>query len=163
MTPILYTNTDQIRAALGVSAKELADAQINDLNVGDQLIFSLAGVYPDHVALFLIVSPTDPQKLLKSAIGLYCMYESAVIMTPQLQMITAQKITDGDAEMQRFQKDNLDETISRIKEMRDRYASIVKASVPGVIAASPIAHFGTVQPDYDPVTNSGTNPSPGSR
>ena len=90
------------------------------------------------------------------------MYEAAVIMTPQYQNLFAQKITDGDAEMQRFQKDNLDETIQRMISMRDRYAGILKAAVPGAQPASSVVHFGTVQPAYDPVTNSGTNPSPGS-
>jgi hypothetical protein len=162
VTPVLYTNTDQIRAALGVTAREIADAQINDLNVRDQLIFSLKTVYPDHASLWANNNPSADEKLIKSALILYCQYEAAVIMTPQLQFLTAQKITDGDAEMQRFQKDNLDETIARIKEMRDRYAKALGVAVPGYQPPAAVVHFGTVQPAYDPVTNTGTNPSPGS-
>jgi hypothetical protein len=162
VTQILYTSTDQIRAALGVTEREVTDDQINNLNVRDQLIFSLKPVYPDHATLWAKSNPTDDEKLIKSALILFCQYESAVIMAAQLQMITAQKITDGDAEMQRFQKDNLDETIQRIISMRDRYANALKSSVPGFQTPAAIVHFGTVQPAYDPVTNTGTNPSPGS-
>jgi hypothetical protein len=162
VTPILYTTTAQIRASLGVTEREIMDVQITDLNVRDQLVFSLKNVYPDHSVLWNKANPTDDEKLLKTALILFCQYEAAVIMAAQLQMLTAQKISDGDAEMQRFQKDNLDETIQRISNLRDRYAGELKASVPGFQATAAIAHFGTTQPTYDPVTNTGTNPSPGS-
>lgn len=160
---VLYTNTDAIRSALGVTASEIADAQITDLGISDQLLFSLETVYPDYATLKTAIdggSATDAEKRLWKALQLFCMYESAYIMTPELQTLLAQKITDGDAEMQRFQKDNLEDTISRIIQARNKYVSILTAANTGIIAPKTLVHFGTAQPAYDPVTNTGTNPSP---
>lgn len=162
-TPALYTNTDAIRAALGVTENEIGDSQIINLAIPDQLLFSLESVYADHVALKAVIdnnTATDAQKRLWMALTLFCQYEAAYIMCAQLQMLTAQKITDGDAEMQRFQKDNLEETISRILQHRNRYMTVLIGG--GAVPPAPVvlSHFSTVQPAYDPVTNTGTNPSP---
>ena len=162
-TDILYTTTDAIRAALGVTVNEIADPQIVNLGISDQLDFSLEGVYPDHVNLKAKIdgnTATDAEKRLWKALVLFCQYEAAYIMCAQLQMLTAQKITDGDAEMQRFQKDNLDETISRILQYRNRYAGILTEGQTNSSTLLTLNHFGTAQPAYDPVTNTGTNPSP---
>lgn len=162
MTQVLYTTTDAIRAALGVTAREITDTQVTDLGISDQLLFSLEKVYPAHVALSQAQgsSPTDAQVRLYKALVLFCQYEGAYIMTDQLQTLIAQKITDGDAEMQRFMKDNLKDTIARILAARNRWANILNAGsdIPVDTSIVPVM-FSTVQPSYDPVANTGTNPS----
>ena len=160
---VFYTDSDKVRGALGVTAREISDEQIENLSVADQIEFALSAAYPAHEALKDKISndsASPTEKTLWKAILLFCQYSGAVSMTPQLQMLTAQKITDGDAEMQRFMKDNLEDTIARITVERNKWLSIVTAAVPGAVAAGAIVHFGTVQPGYDPVTNTGTNPSP---
>jgi hypothetical protein len=162
VTQVLYTTTDAIRAALGVTEKEIADGQIVNLSVRDQLLFSLEDVYPEHATLAAVQSgtPTADQVRLYTALTLFCQFEAAALMTAQLQMLTAQKITDGDAEMQRFQKDNLQDTINRIYSLRNRYGRVLKAQPSGTVS---VAIFSTTQPAYDPVTDSGINPSPSSQ
>lgn len=154
MTDVLYTTTDKIRAVLGVSDTELTDAQITNLSVAEQLELKLNKLYPDHVALKAVIdatTATDEQKLIWKNILLWCQFAGAVCMLPSVQFWIAQKITDGDVEMQRFQKDNLQDTIDRITGMQDQYANEINPDVGGAGASTTL--FSIVEPDYDPVTN----------
>lgn len=45
---ILYTTADSIRAALGVTEKEISDKQLSDLNLEYQLGVEIDETYPDQ-------------------------------------------------------------------------------------------------------------------
>lgn len=156
MAVILYTTTDAVRAALGVTVRELDDGQITDLTIVDQLEVELDTVYADHVALKAkidaLTATTEEQAIWKR-LKLYVLYEAAVIMLSNIQLWSAQKITDSDVEMQRFMKDNLQDTIDRITALRDKYAALVNPTLfpDGAL----YSHLTTVVPDYDPVTDEG--------
>lgn len=159
MADVLYTTTEAIRAAIGVTNKEVEDVQITDLNTADQIEISLEGVYPDHVALKAAIdggTPTAEQTRLYKLLKLYCQYEGAVICLMAGQHLLAQKITDGDAEMQRFNKDNMQDTLNQIMSMRDRYRGLLSVGVvtPTVTMAT-LPILTAVTPAYDPVTNEG--------
>lgn len=159
MATVLYTTTEAIRAAIGVTDKEVEDVQITDLNTADQIEFSLETVYPDHAALAVAQggSPTPEQIRLFKLLKLYCQYEGAVICLMAGQHLLAQKITDGDAEMQRFNKDNMQDTLNQIKSLRDRYRGMLSVGVvtPTVTMAT-LPLLTAVSPGYDPVTNEGS-------
>lgn len=159
MADVLYTTTEAIRAAIGVTNKEVDDVQITDLNTADQIEISLEGVYPAHVALKAAIdggTPTPEQVRLYKLLKLYCQYEGAVICLMAGQHLLAQKITDGDAEMQRFNKDNMQDTLNQIMSMRDRYRGLLSVGVvtPTVTMAT-LPILTAVTPGYDPVTNEG--------
>ena len=159
MTDILYTTTNGIRAALGVDDSEVADSQITDLGVLSILTLELHSNFPTHAALAAAnapgQTPTDEQKLQFMTLQLYCQYECAVQMLPHFQMLVAQKITDSDIETQRFQKDNLSDTIARITAQRDKYLGLLNPDAGLPAGTLAVAVLGIVVPTYDPVTNVG--------
>lgn len=159
MATVLYTTTDAIRGAIGVTGKEIEDAQITDLSMADQLEISLETVYPDHVALAAAQSgsPTSEQVRLFKILKLFCMYEAAVICFTAAQQLLAQKITDGDAEMQRFDKDDLEKTKANIMGMRDKYRAMLAGDTTPVVTMASLAVVTAVTPTYDPVTNAGSD------
>ena len=146
----LYTDTDAIRAALGVSDIELEDSSILNLGMEDQLFLWMEDNYPAHATTWAL----DPSDALRRTLKLLTMYQGAVFMLPQLQMIAAQKITDSDTEMQRFNKDDLELTSAKVMEMRDLYwgrlspESTTPTDTNGFL-------FAFVSPSYDPVTDEG--------
>jgi len=154
VTVILYTSTEAIRACLGVSARELDDAQITDLRMSDQLLESLEDVLSTHVAAAAAgeaVGATDAEVTVLRRLRLYCQYEAAVLLLPQLQTLLVQKISDGDAEMQRFSKDDLERTKDQITAMRNHYRGKLNADF--VSEAFVLPTILAVSPTYDPVTD----------
>lgn len=124
MTPILYTDTDAVRAALGVNEREVSDSQIVNLQVADHISLELVEVYPTHETLKAAIdanSATVEEKLTFKRLRLYCQYEAAVMMLPSLQMWAFQRVSDGDAEAHRFLPEDIDKTVERITGMRDKY------------------------------------------
>lgn len=155
MIPILYTNTDAIRAALGLTEKELTDQFVADLEVVDMLKIELRSVYPAHVVLFNLItvgSPTSSDLDTWEVLRQYAKYEAACYLLPQFQMLVTQKISDGDAEVTRFQSNNLNETIERLKAMRDLYRNML-VNPDSLTLDNFLSHVAMVQPNYDPVTN----------
>lgn len=152
---VLYTTTNAIRAALGLSDKELPDAPIVDLGVEDQLYVRLADTYPTHATLHAAVeagSATAEQAADYRILKLYVQYEAACCLLPQLQLIVVKKISDGDAEMTRFGPDDLAQLSGWIQGKRDEYLQLIN---PEFFSQNPLELFGISAPGYDPVTNEG--------
>lgn len=154
---VLYTTTDAIRAALGVTDREVKDNQITDLGVEDMVEIELKTVYPNHAALkqkIDDITATPEEKFTWSILLQYVKYEAAAFMLPQFQTLIVQKISDGDAEMSRFQATNLQDTINRILTMRDKYRGMLQIEG-GEFPREALSLFSVVSPTYDPVTNEG--------
>lgn len=154
LVTVLYTTTNAIRAALGTSEKEISDAQITDLGVEDQITLRLISVYPTHAALAVTVEGgggTDDEKLTYKKLKLYCQYEGACALLPQLQLLTFAKISDGDAEMQRMVTNSLEETIARIRGRRDEFAGDLNPDLVLDSSLAGAALFGRSSPDRNPV------------
>jgi hypothetical protein len=153
MAQVGYTNTDQIRAVLGVTDKELGDTMILNLGVADQLTLALAQVYPDHAALKAAIdaeTATAEEVLIWTTLTLYARYEAACALLPQFQMIVVKRISDGDVEMQRFGPDDLAQFREEIRGKRD---DLIRQLDPDYFGTEPFSQFGAVVPNYDPVTN----------
>lgn len=155
MTTILYTSSDSIRAAIGVTEREISDSTLTGLNLSDQLELALDSVYPDHTALAQNQSRPADAKLYK-VLTLYCQYQGALLVAPSYQMLLVKKISDGDASNERFE-DDLENTLNRLAAVRDRYARILQDAANGdsapATASAPLPVFSA--PSYDPVTNEG--------
>lgn len=132
MTPILYTDSDAVRAALGVSETEISDALVVNMQIADLLFIELQTVYPDHVALKAAIdsaSPTAAQTNLFMKLRLFCQYEAIVCLLPSVQFWSVQRVSDGDAEMHRFMAGDLDKTIDRFTGMRDKYRTLLNPTL----------------------------------
>lgn len=153
MPPILYTTAAAVRAALGLSAIELLDQQFVDLEVDAMLSIELRTVYPSHATLHAAVQDgtatpemTDVYLVLQQ----YAKYEVATYFLPQFQMIVAQKIADAKTQMERFDANNLSQTIEGVTAQRDRYRGVLNPEEFGAVG---VTMFSTVSPSYDPVVN----------
>lgn len=152
-TPILYTTTNAIRAAIGVTEKEVPNEAFVDLTIEDQLVIYLNRVFPGYVALASAIqggSPTDDQKAQWRSLKLVCTYESAYLMLQGGQYLLSQQIESGGVKTTRFAKDDLETTIARMAAMRDEYLGILldDDTLNGVDFVSPMIG---VSPGYDPV------------
>ena len=150
---VLYSTSEQIRAVLGLSAIELPDALITDLGVEDQLYLRLERVYAEHAALATVIQAggeTAEQRTTWRALVLYVAYEAACSLLPQLQMVVAKRITDGDADMHRFGPDNLAQFSDNIRGKRDEYLRLLN---PEFFTTNALGLLGLASPAFDPVTN----------
>ncbi len=156
MSDTLYTTTENIRAALGVSDKELSETMMQGLQLDLQLEASLDILVPTHAAIQTAGAAAavgTPEKKLWNQLQLLAQYEGALILLDSLQLWAAQKISDGDAEMQRFAKDDLETLRINITDRRNFYAGLVNAEL--LLVTAPMQHLTRAAPSYDPVINEG--------
>lgn len=154
---ILHTTSEQVRAALGVTDKEISDQQLTDLNLSIQLEVELGEVYPDHVvavAAGQAGGATAAEVRTYQIITLYCQYQCAAFVLPAFQNFAYQKISDGGVEYQRFSKDNIEDTRKEILGMRDKYKALLSEELSGA-GESPLSVMVAVTPSFNPVTNEG--------
>jgi hypothetical protein len=155
MADVLYTTTDAIRAAVGVTEVEVKDSQITDLNVEDQLEIYLDQVYPDHAALVdaneegADPAPTPEQISDWKKLKLLCQYAAAVILLQAGQNLLVQAVTEGGTSMSRFSRNDIETTLARLEGMRDQFLSALTGVSPA--EAYMVSPFKRVSPDYDPV------------
>lgn len=153
-TAILDVNTDNIRAALGLTAVELTDSAIINARVADQLTLRLAIMFPGYAALKAAAVPgpgTAAQQQQWLAAQLFEMCQGAMFLVPQCQLLMAQTMMDGETTMSRFQNSNLDDTIDRLQGQADLYAAFLNP------AYDPANGMGfkivnSAAPVYNPVT-----------
>lgn len=154
---ILYSNIEATRAALGLSPRELPLENVQALDLTTLVELELDVVYPSHAALSVAVeagTADSQQQKIFNLLKLFCAYQGAVFLLPQLQMLVVQQVSDGDAENRRFSPDDLEVTKDQI---RGRLTDIKQKLNPELFTAS--AFFVNpvigVQPTFDPVTNEG--------
>lgn len=154
MAVVLYTTTDSIRAAIGLTLAELADQTIINLNVEDQLLVYLNQVCPTHAdiaAAGQAPSPSDDDKNKYRCLRLIAMYECGVICLQNAQYLLAQTMQDGGTMVSRFAKDDLTTTLNNILSQRDYYLNILNGELGNTNTGALFTVFSTVQPSYDPV------------
>lgn len=158
MADLSITTTEQIRACLGITQVELDDEALEATDIAVLVDVALDSVYPDHVQAMLDATApgASPAQLrLARLLQLFAAYEASVQLAPTFQFLLAQKITDGDAEVQRFNKDNLEETVQAIAGQRDKVAAILNPTLYS-LDSFPVLGLTKGTPVYDPVTNEGT-------
>lgn len=149
MAAVLYTTTDAIRAALGLTVRDLKDAQIEDLRAALQLELDLAAWLPDHAAVRAAgqaPAATDEEVRRSATLELWCQYAGALLVANGLHMLAAQRISDGAMEMQRFPNEDLSQTRKHLQRLASRY----KLQLTG--GQSALSLFGVSAPSVDPVT-----------
>lgn len=156
MISLLYTTTDKIRAILGVTERELADKQVEDVSVVERTLLKLKQVYPDHADLASKISggtATDDEKSTWSILNIYCDYLGASFLLPQIQMLVFKRVSDEAATVHRYGPDDLQSLRDQILGALDEYEDLLNPDLAD--AWMPVNVFGTVRPTYDPVTNEG--------
>lgn len=154
MADVLYTTTYGIRAAIGITAVEVTDDQILDLNIEDQLFLYLEAQYPDHAALALANaptgSPTAQQQTDWKKLKLLSQYHAAVILLQAGQYLLTQDVAEGGTSTARFARNDLETTLARLQGVRDQFlSSLLGEAVVTTLLLSPLVRG---VPSYDPVT-----------
>jgi hypothetical protein len=105
MITILYTNTDKIRAALGVDDNDVKDARIVALDLEKELKLDFISWLPLYSAFHttsVAPSATEAQRNIGDALVLYSMYYCATQVAKTLRLAAPQTVSDGKNALGRF-------------------------------------------------------------
>jgi hypothetical protein len=151
--PVFYTNTDQIRAVLGISVKELPDKTIADAEYEALVESELDPVYENHATAIAASedgAATPAEISLGKKIRLLCAYEVAVLFCPQLQALIFKKIEDSKVKYERYSEEGLQQLKDDILAKRDYLRGVLNPDY--VISVASMSFINISRPGYDPVT-----------
>lgn len=152
MAAILYTTTDAIRAAVGVTDTEISDKVLTDQLLETQVQTAVYGWLPTHTTIYSEgtgASATAEQKYKKDLLVHYCLFYGAVRVVEMI-MALRHKVGDGKSEVQRFDVD-WEALLEILKARRDAAQTMLEQIVNPSDGGT--NYFGTASPGYDPVTN----------
>ena len=155
-----YTSYSDIRAALGVDEDDISDETLGLPIYDDLLTQDLEDVdltvVDTYTTTTAISSPTAAETRFLRACKLFATFSVARQLTSSLPLFAAKQMTDGKAQIQRF--DNpYQETIKKVNEQyglaRSRLVTTLLAI--GTTADTVVkTYFGVASPSTDPVTGS---------
>lgn len=152
MIPVLYSDTDAIRAAIGVTDVELPDAMFGAQGLEMQMRVSLYRKVPTHGTVYLAGMESDASAAdvyAADLLALYCMYFGA-IRAVEMVLALRQQVSDGKQEVSRFNVD-WQKLTAALQRKLDEIGSALVEAVNGT--TSGVSYFGKASPDYDPVAN----------
>lgn len=151
---LALTDTDQVRAVLGLDSKDIADSKIACMQPEDDLTSNLLEWVPTYQTIITEgngASPTDEQTLKYLKLKLYAKYFIAVMVVSGGINSILQKLSDGSNEGARFTNVSLKELKADMQEKADA----IKAELVLIITpttTSTYSQFGTASPAIDQVT-----------
>lgn len=154
---VMYTNTDRIRSVLGLSAKDMSDAQVTDRNLATELRLQLASwlpTYATHYTAGKAPGATEALADIADGIELYCTYYCAQIIatSPSLSLATPQQVSDGKNQISRFNQQDWENFRRLLEGKANHYRAIVEKAVNSVSSATGPKFFSAVALGTDPVT-----------
>lgn len=152
MQTILYTDTNQIRSMLGLSEKDMSDAQITSRAIEKELSIDLASWVPTHLSVMTTAGD------LADSLQLYCTYFCAVLTVSGVKLAAPQAISDGKNSVSRFNLIDFDRLKVELQERQAFYKRFVINGVAALAAtsATPATRsplFSVANLASDPVTN----------
>ena len=139
-----YTDTDRVRAALGVDAVDVSDDVLVDMMLAEELTLDLEEWLPTHATLAGASS---------TALQLYAASFCALSALDGRELLYPYLFKDGKAETRRFQIDlqKLKEDLAaRVAKWKAKLVALENLT-PTVVASGSFI-FGSSQPATDPVT-----------
>ena len=157
MAEILYTSTDQVVAALGLTSHDLEEQQLLDMDLEPEVSLWLYSWLPTYADVYTYPddpSSTDSELRQYQHLLLATKYYCAWLVAPRLQMIAPKSVdTEIGNAMSRIDFD----PIAIMQTMSDRYTHHMTALL-GEISQSTAATsvrgqaVTAVSPAYDPYT-----------
>jgi len=148
-----YTGTDAVRGVIGVTDNEVTDAMLLDQRLDLELTVNLNRWAPTHATVFAAGQASDAtttEQMLADYITLYAQYFCVLQVMAFMKNAIPQLITDGKAEMRRFQMLDL-EAIEKTASARVAHYRTLLTEALGSDAATPMSFIGAAVPTYDPV------------
>lgn len=154
-----YTTYDDVRAALGVSDDDLPDAVLSLPLYSAVLTQEFEDIDLDVEATYLeteaLVSPTAQDVRFLKACELFATYAVAKQLTAALPLFAAKQVTDGKAQISRFDnpyKDVVTQVIAQYEKARARLVAAFTDVTAGTATIIAKSYFGIISPSTDPVT-----------
>ena len=154
-----YTTYSDIRAVLGVSEDDLTDATLALQTYDDYLTQELEDIdidLPDTYATTLALSaPTSAETRFVKACSLFATFSVAKTLTAALPLFAAKQITDGKAQVSRFDnpyKDAIKSINEQYETLKARLIAALGAIGTTTTAATVRRYMSVVSPSVDPVT-----------
>lgn len=149
---ILYTDSDAVRAAVGVKDVEVPDSMLLNQDIERQLKTALYGWLPTYAALHTAgtdAGATDDEKYINDLLISYCLFWACVRVL-EMSLSQRKSIGDGKTQIERFDVDRK-ELIAAYKARLDEAKHLLDDLVN--TSAGSTSFFGKASPEYDPVTN----------
>lgn len=151
-----YTNTDKVRAALGVDASDVPDQKMVDMQLDIELTLDLDEFGVDHVTIYTEgtdVAPTAAQTKSWNLLQMYSQYCAAYLALDGKQLQYPLLFKDGKAEIRRFEEIDFDELLASIGRRKRKYQDLL-AEDQGITldTVSSYSPLGVSTPGFDPVT-----------
>ena len=149
------TDTDEIRATIGVDSTDLADSIITDRHPEDDLEADLLTWFPLYqttISEGAAVAATAEQALKYLKLKLYSKYFLSATVASAGMLSILQKQSDGANEAIRFTNVKINDLVNHLQRQADRYRSELEVLISGDANTGP-SLFGIVTPSFDPVTN----------
>lgn len=151
-----YTTYDDIRAALGVSAKDLKDDTLALAIYSSYLEIDLEDVNPTLPTTYATIQNKTPpltaeEVRILSTVQFFATYSVAKHLSVSLPIFAPKQIADGKASLQRFDNPYKD-MIAGVNQMYDAAKNRVIAALGSATTKTPLVYFSTVAPDTDFVT-----------
>lgn len=154
-----YTTYDDIRAALGVSDDDLPDSVLALPLYSAVLTQEFEDIDLDvestYVATELLNTPTAQDVRFMKACELFATYAVAKQLTAALPLFAAKQVTDGKAQISRFDnpyKDVVTQVIAQYEKARARLVAAFADVSAGTTVLIAKSYFGVISPSVDPVT-----------
>ena len=148
-----YTDTDAIRASIGVDSQDCPDDMIVSSNIHLELETDLQEWLPDHATIFTegnSSSATAEQVLKRNYLALYAQYFCGYQLA--LRPLTfPQIVSDGKNQLNRFSKLDLKDVADAAADKMNKF----KGKLDELHNSAPVADLpimGVAAPDFDPVT-----------
>ena len=157
-----YTSYAEIRAALGVGEKELADETIAlplYEHALDEELYSIATDLPttfDTVSAIDEASRSVPQRRFLGSVNMFATYAVAVQLSSSLPLFAPKEITDGKAGVTRDASSPYKMTIAKCQSEFDRTRALVVSTLAslgsGGVTGAVRPFFSVSSPSTDIVT-----------
>jgi hypothetical protein len=155
-----FTTYAEVRAVLGVSDNDIADATLALPMYEDMLRMELdtvnVGVYPKFVEVVAVVSPTEAQSTFLRYFRLFCSYAVAKSLASALPMFGPKSIGDGKANMSRFSDSPYKVTVEKVEAEFGRMTNLLNAAYSTLASTSATTFtrpwFASTGLAVDPVT-----------
>lgn len=162
-----YTTAEQVRAAIGVSEKELSDETLALDLYGKNLVAELDAIADNEGALVTEIAVvnavpeadrTSRQRRLFDAVVLFAPYVVALQLETSAPLFAPKSITDGKAALSRHSESPFKEAFQKCAQYAERFRQSLEkrwAEYQSTTAAAPSAPtlFLASTPTVDPVTS----------
>ena len=159
MAPISqYTNSDAVRAAIGVDDEDVDDNVFKDRSMDVELLVDLDTWVATHSTIWTAgdpaSSPSATEITERRYLQMYAMWFCATKLAA-LRLSMPQMVGDGKSEMRRFQEINWEAVMENAQAEAANYKRLLEDELG--VAAGAVTVMSKASPGYDPVVGDSGN------